>query len=181
MSRIGKKAIQLVKDVTVTVSNGKVIVKGPKGELKHDFGDKINILIKDGEVSVEKRDISMAQDVMQGTVRAIIANMVSGVVSGYKKSLELNGVGFRVAKKGNDLEFNIGFSHPVLFKVPEGITCEVEKNIIHVGGIDKQLVGEVAANIRKLKKPEPYKGKGIKYVDENIRRKAGKAGKVAVK
>ena len=177
MSRIGKKSVQLTDGITVTNSNGVVVVKGPKGELAHDFGDKINITVKDKEVLVEKRDDSMSQDSLQGTTRAIIANMVAGVASGYKKSLELIGVGFRVAKKGNDLEFNIGFSHPVLFKVPDGITADVEKNTIHVSGIDKQLVGETAANIRKLKEPEPYKGKGIKYTDEVIRRKAGKAGK----
>lgn len=177
MSRIGKKSIQLADGVTVTANNGVVNVKGPKGELTYDFGDKINISLKDKDVVVEKRDSSISQDTLQGTTRAIIANMVEGVVNGYKKSLELIGVGFRVAKKGNDLEFNIGFSHPVLFKTPEGIQCDVEKNIIHVSGTDKQLVGETAANIRKLKKPEPYKGKGIKYVGEVIRRKAGKAGK----
>lgn len=177
MSRIGKKSIQLADGVTVTASNGVVVVKGPKGELSYNFGDKINIILGDKEVLVEKRDDSISQDVLQGTFHALIANMVEGVVNGYKKSLELIGVGFRVAKKGNDLEFHIGFSHPVLFKVPEGIQCDVEKNIIHVSGIDKQLVGETAANIRKLKKPEPYKGKGIKYTDEVIRRKAGKAGK----
>jgi len=177
MSRIGKKLIQLADGVTVTVDNGVVVVKGPKGELSHDFGDKVNIILKDKEVLVEKRDDTMTQDSLQGTVRAIISNMTEGVVSGYKKSLELNGVGFRVAKKGNDLEFHIGFSHPVLFKTPAGIQCDVEKNIITVSGIDKQLVGETAANIRKLKEPEPYKGKGIKYSDETIRRKAGKAGK----
>lgn len=177
MSRIGKKAIQLANGVTVTASSGVVVVKGPKGELTHDFGDKVNIILKDNEVLIEKRDDSISQDSLQGTIRAIIANMTEGVVSGYKKTLELIGVGFRVAKKGNDLEFHIGFSHPVLFKTPAGIICDVEKNTIFVSGIDKQLVGETAANIRKLKEPEPYKGKGIKYSDETIRRKAGKAGK----
>jgi len=179
MSRIGKKPIQISDNVTATITGGRVDIKGPKGMLSYDFGDRINIILKDKEITVEKRDESMAQDITQGTVHAIINNMVSGVVNGYKKSLELNGVGFRVAKKGNDLEFHIGFSHPVLFKMPEGIQCDLEKNTMHVSGIDKQLVGEVAANIRKLKKPEPYKGKGIKYVGEVIRRKAGKAGKAA--
>jgi large subunit ribosomal protein L6 len=177
MSRIGKKPIQLTDNTTITVNSGLVIVKGPKGELTHNFGDKINIVIKDKEVFVEKRDDSMMQDSLQGTTRALIANMVNGVANGYKKSLELTGVGFRVNKKGNDLEFNIGFSHPVLFKTPEGISLDLEKNTIHVSGIDKQLVGETAANIRKLKEPEPYKGKGIRYTDEVVRRKAGKAGK----
>jgi large subunit ribosomal protein L6 len=177
MSRIGKKSIQLADNITATINGGAVTIKGPKGELTYDFGDKLNILLGDKEVTVEKRDDSMAQDCLQGTTRALIANMVEGVTNGYKKSLELIGVGFRVAKKGNDLEFNIGFSHPVLFKTPEGIVTDVEKNTILVSGIDKQLVGETAANIRKLKKPEPYKGKGIKYSDEVIRRKAGKAGK----
>uniref|UniRef100_A0A7C4R6M4 Large ribosomal subunit protein uL6 n=1 Tax=candidate division CPR3 bacterium TaxID=2268181 RepID=A0A7C4R6M4_UNCC3 len=177
MSRIGKLPIKLADNITVTIDNGTVLVKGPKGELSQNFQNKIDIVLKDKEVYVEKRDDSKEQDVMQGTVRAIIFNMVDGVTNGFKKSLELNGVGYRVAKKGNDIELVIGFSHPVLFKVPEGVQCDVEKNIIHISGIDKQLVGEVAANIRKLKKPEPYKGKGLKYVGENIRRKAGKAGK----
>lgn len=177
MSRIGKKPIQLSGGTTIDIKDGIVIVKGPKGELKQDFKNKIDIVVKNEEISVEKRNDSQEQDVMQGTVRAIINNMIEGVKNGYKKSLELNGVGFRVAKKGNDLEFHIGFSHPVLFKVPQGTQCDLEKNVIHVSGIDKQLVGEVAANIRKLKEPEPYKGKGIKYSDEKIRRKAGKAGK----
>lgn len=179
MSRIGKKPIQFADNTTVAISNGIISVKGPKGELKQDFKNKIDIKIKDKEISVDKIDGSKEQDVMQGTVRALIINMIIGVNEGYKKSLELNGVGYRVAKKGNDLEFNIGFSHPVTFQMPQGIECSVEKNVIYISGIDKQLVGEVSANIRKLKKPEPYKGKGIKYTDEHIRRKAGKAGKAA--
>jgi len=177
MARIGKKPIQLKDGVTAIVSEGKVTIKGPKGELVKDFGPKVKILQQDNEIIVERRDESIEQNALQGTARAIVQNMVTGVTEGFKKSLELIGVGFRVAKKGNDIEFHIGFSHPVLFKVPEGVQCDVEKNNIHVSGIDNQLVGEVAANIRKLKKPEPYKGKGIRYTGENVRRKAGKAGK----
>lgn len=177
MSRIGKKPVQLASGVTAEIKDGSIIIKGPKGSLTQYFGDKINISIKDNEVWVEQKEESNEQNVLQGTFRALVANMVEGVTDGFKKSLELIGVGFRLAKKGNDIEFHIGFSHPVLFKVPEGVQCDVEKNAIHVSGIDKQLVGEVAANIRKLKKPEPYKGKGIRYTEEQVRRKAGKAGK----
>ncbi|HRY60303.1 MAG TPA: 50S ribosomal protein L6 [Patescibacteria group bacterium] len=179
MARIGKKAIQLASGITAEINGGIVKIKGPKGELTQDFGPIPNIILNGSEITAEKKDNSQEQDVFQGTVRAIIANMVEGVTNGYKKTLELNGVGYRVAKKGNDVEFHIGFSHPVLFKVPEGVTVDIEKNLIHVSGINKQLVGEAAANIRKLKVPEPYKGKGIKYIDEHIRRKAGKAGKAA--
>lgn len=179
MARIGKKAIQLANGITAEINGGIVKIKGPKGELTQDFGSIPNIILNGSEITVEKRDGSQEQDVFQGTARAIIANMVEGVTNGYKKTLELNGVGYRVAKKGNDVEFHIGFSHPVLFKVPANVQVDIEKNLIHVSGINKQLVGEVAANIRKLKVPEPYKGKGIKYIDEHIRRKAGKAGKAA--
>jgi len=179
MARIGKKPVQLKDGVTATIDKGTVTIKGPKGQLVKDFGDKASIILKDGQILVERSDESTEQNVLQGTVRAITQNMVIGVTEGFKKSLELIGVGFRVAKKGDDVEFHIGFSHPVLFKVPANVQCDVEKNIIIVSGIDNQLVGEVAANIRKLKKPEPYKGKGIRYVDEHVRRKAGKAGKAA--
>ena len=177
LARIGKKPIELKDGVTAVIDAGKVTIKGPKGELVKDFGDKVNILLKDKEILVEQREETIEQNTLQGTTRAIIQNMVTGVTEGFKKSLELIGVGFRVAKKGNDVEFHIGFSHPVLFKVPAGAQCDVEKNTIHVSGIDNQVVGEVAANIRKLKKPEPYKGKGIRYTGEVVRRKAGKAGK----
>jgi len=177
MARIGKKPIQLKDSITATMDGGILTIKGSKGQLIRDFGDKLNIVLADKEILVEKREETIEQNTLQGTFRALIQNMVTGVDEGFKKTLELIGVGFRVAKKGNDVEFHIGFSHPVLFKVPEGVQCDVEKNTISISGIDNQLVGEVAANIRKLKKPEPYKGKGIRYTDEVVRRKAGKAGK----
>ncbi len=177
MSRIGKKPIQISDNVTVDIKDGLVKIKGPKGELTQDFADKLKITVKDKEIIVERKDDSQQQRALHGTVRSLIANMVIGVTEGFKRSLELIGVGFRVAKKGKDLEFFIGFSHPVIFNIPEGVECELEKNTIHLQSTDKQLIGETAANIRKLKKPEPYKGKGIRYVGEIVRKKAGKAGK----
>ena len=177
MSRTGKLPVQFGDTTTVELKDGVVNVKGPKGQLSYDFKNKVDIKIDNKEVFATRRDDSKEQKSLHGTVRSIIQNMVQGVESGFEKSLEVIGVGFRIGKKGNDLELNVGFSHPVLFKIPEGITCDIEKNTIKISGIDKQLVGEVAANIRKIKKPEPYKGKGIKYTDEIIRRKAGKAGK----
>jgi len=179
MSRTGKQPVQLGDQVEAKIEKGRINIKGPKGELTQDFGDKIKISVKDKEILVERSDDSNEQKSLHGTVRSIIQNMAIGVAEGFKKSLEIVGVGYRVIKKENNLELSLGFSHPVIFKIPEGVECETEKNIIHVSGIDKQLVGEVAANIKKLKKPEPYKGKGIKYVGEKIRRKAGKAGKAA--
>jgi len=177
MSRIGKLPIQFGDDVTVDVKDGKVSIKGPKGELSYDFGNKLKISVKDKEIFVERHNDSKEQKALHGTIRSLIANMVEGVTHGFKKSLEVIGVGYRAIKKDKEIELYLGFSHPVSFRIPEGINIDIEKNIIHVSGINKQLVGEVAANIRRLKKPEPYKGKGIKYIDEQIRRKAGKAGK----
>ncbi|MBI2448052.1 50S ribosomal protein L6 [Candidatus Microgenomates bacterium] len=177
MSRLGKKPVKIANDTSVVFDHGLLIVKGPKGELNHNFGDLVKIEIKGEEVFIDRTGDTGPERAIQGTAYALLRNMMTGVTEGFKKSLELIGVGFRVAKKDKGIELAIGFSHPVYFAVPEGVECTIEKNFIHLSGIDKQLVGEVAANIRKLKKPEPYKGKGIKYVDEKIRRKAGKAGK----
>ncbi len=177
MSRTGKLPVEFDKEVKVDIDNGVLTVKGPKGELKYDFGKKIKISISDNSVLVERKDDSNEQKSLHGTIRSLIQNMVTGVTEGFEKSLEIVGVGFRVTKKDNVLELNIGFSHPINFQIPEGVEVNVEKNTIKVSGVDKQLVGQVAANIRQFKKPEPYKGKGIKYTDEIVRRKAGKAAK----
>ncbi len=175
MSKIGKKAIEIPNGVTVTYGdNNKVSVKGPKGELSASFHAEINIETKDNEIIVTPKKDARRLYAFWGLTRNLIANMIVGVTKGYEKQLELQGVGYKVALKGNDLDMALGFSHPVAFKAPQGIKFTVEKNIITISGIDKQQVGQVAAEIRKLRKPEPYKGKGVRYVGEKVRRKAGK-------
>lgn len=175
MSKIGKKPIDIPSNVTVTLGDkNKVSIKGAKGELEASFNAEINIEVKDNEVLVTpKKDVKRLY-AFWGLTRNLIANMIEGVSKGYEKKLELQGVGYKVAMKGNDLDLSLGFSHPVVFQAPQGIKFAVEKNVITISGIDKQLVGQVAADIRKLRKPEPYKGKGIRYVGEQVRRKAGK-------
>jgi large subunit ribosomal protein L6 len=179
MSRIGRKIISVPAGVEVTISGQTVKVKGPKGALEHTLAEPISIERgESGELQVTRPNDERKAKELHGLSRTLVANMVVGVTEGYKKSLEINGTGYRVAAKGSDLEFALGFSHPVLVQPPDGITFTVEKpTLFHVSGIDKQLVGEVSAKIRKIRPPEPYKGKGIKYQDEVIRRKAGKAGK----
>jgi large subunit ribosomal protein L6 len=180
MSRVGKKPIIIPAAVEVTVKDSAVTVKGPKGALTQKVDPSVKVEIQDKEIVIsvaepeEKR-----QRAYWGLFRKLIANMVQGVVSGFEKKLEINGVGYRVALQGNTLVLNLGFSHPIKFPLPAGISALVDNNQITISGVDRQLVGEVAANIRKLRKPEPYKGKGIKYVGEVIRRKAGKAAKAA--
>ncbi|MDD3006302.1 MAG: 50S ribosomal protein L6 [Candidatus Pacebacteria bacterium] len=175
MSKIGKKAIEIPSGVTVTLGDkNKVSVKGPKGELAASFDAEIKIVIEGNELTVNPRKDIKRLYALWGLTRSLIANMIEGVVKGYEKKLELQGVGYKVVLKGNDLDLALGFSHPVLFKAPEGIKFVVEKNVITIAGIDKQSVGQVAAEIRKLRKPEPYKGKGVRYVGEQVRRKAGK-------
>ncbi len=175
MSKIGKKPIDIPSNVTVTLGDkNKVSIKGAKGELEASFNAEINIEVKDNEVLVTpKKDVKRLY-AFWGLTRNLIANMIEGVSKGYEKKLELQGVGYKVAMKGNDLDLSLGFSHPVVFQAPQGIKFAVEKSVITISGIDKQLVGQVAADIRKLRKPEPYKGKGIRYVGEQVRRKAGK-------
>jgi len=174
MSKVGKKPIVVPANVSVTVGDNKITVKGPKGELAFVFNPEIIVEFKENQIMVSpKKDISRLY-AFWGLTRSIISNMVEGVVKGYEKKLELQGVGYKVAIKGKDLDLNLGFSHPVLFKAPEGVEFVVEKNIITISGIDKKLVGQVAADIRKIRKPEPYKGKGVRYVGEQVRRKAGK-------
>ncbi len=176
MSRIGKLPIPVPDGVTVEVSDLDVSVKGPKGELSQSMPDGVEIAVADGEVVVTRLGDDRYHRSRHGLVRSLIANMVEGVTAGYERQLELVGVGYRALQMGSGLEIQVGFSHPVMVDPPEGITLVAPSQTeITITGIDKQLVGQVAANIRKIRPPEPYKGKGIKYKGEVIRRKAGKA------
>lgn len=178
MSRIGKLPIAVPTGVTITVDPDKVTVKGPKGELSTAMLPEVDVKVDDGEVIVTRHSDEKLAKSQHGLMRALINNMVIGVTKGYEKKLQINGVGFRLISKGpQDIEMALGFSHPVLYHAPDGVTLTTNKMELTVSGIDKQQVGQVAAEIRSFKKPEPYKGKGIKYADEVILRKAGKAGK----
>ncbi len=178
MSRIGRMPITVPSGVDVTINGRAVAVKGPKGSLSLEVTPPIEVAQNDGVITVTRPSDEGDIRALHGLSRSLIANMVTGVTAGYAKTMEIVGVGYRVTAKGKDLEFALGFSHPVLITPPEGITFRVETPIrFVVEGIDKQQVGEVAANIRKLRKPDPYKGKGVRYSGEQIRRKAGKAGK----
>ena len=178
MSRIGRKSIPVPAGVDVTISGQTVKVKGPKGELSHTVAEPITVEQAGSELHVNRPNDERKAKELHGLSRTLVANMIVGVTEGYKKTLEINGTGYRVTAKGKDLEFALGFSHPVNVVPPAGISFSVERPTqFTVTGIDKQLVGEVAANIRKIRPPEPYKGKGVKYQGEVIRRKAGKAGK----
>jgi len=177
MSRIGNAPIDLPSGVEVSVDGNAVVVKGPKGTLTQVLDSRISVSVEDGVVTVARENDERESRALHGLIRALIANMVIGVSAGYSKELQAVGVGYRGALKGNTLELQVGFSHPVVIEAPEGITFEVpEPTKFIISGIDKQLVGQVAANIRSVRPPEPYKGKGIRYVDEYVRRKAGKAG-----
>lgn len=176
MSRIGKKTIEIPQGVVVTISEYAVLVKGPKGELQEKLHPRVTIKQVDGTVNVTVADPELKQDrALWGLYASLIINMITGVTEGYEKKLEVNGVGYKVAASGNKVTLHVGFSHPVDFDLPEGITAEVEKNVITLKGASKQVIGQVAADLRKIRKPEPYKGKGIKYMEEVIKRKAGKA------
>jgi len=178
MSRIGKLPIAVPGGVTVNIDGQQVTVKGPKGELSLTVAEPIRVVLEEGQVLVTRPDDERDSRALHGLTRTLINNDIIGVTEGYAKQLEVVGTGYRVQQKGAGLELALGFSHPVLVDAPEGVTLSVEGNTkITVSGISKQAVGEAAANIRKLKKPEPYKGKGIRYAGENVRRKAGKAGK----
>ena len=180
MSRIGRKPIEITQGVTVEVNGSEVVVKGPKGILKCSFEKEIGVKVEEGIVKVEVLHESKRSNAFWGLTRALIANMVKGVTDGFEKRLELVGVGYRVKSVSpNEVTLTVGFSHPVDFKAPEEIIITVVDNThLTISGADKQLVGLIAAKIRKIKKPEPYKGKGIRYEGERVRRKAGKAGKV---
>ncbi|WP_282852291.1 50S ribosomal protein L6 [Gulosibacter sediminis] len=178
MSRIGRLPIEIPAGVEVKLDGALVSVKGPKGELKLTVAQPIEVKVEEGQVLVTRPDDERESRALHGLTRTLIFNNIIGVTDGYTKDLEVVGTGYRVMAKGSDLEFALGFSHPVNVPAPEGITFKVEgQNKISISGIDKQLVGETAANIRKIRPPEPYKGKGIRYAGEQVRRKAGKAGK----
>lgn len=177
MSRIGKLPISVPSGVTITVDADSISVVGPKGQLVVPHLSNVTVAVDDSFVTVTRKDDARVSKAQHGLQRALINNAVIGVTKGYSKQLEVNGVGFRVSGGGNAIELALGFSHPVKYTAQEGVTLAVDKMLITVSGIDKQKVGQTAAEIRSLKKPEPYKGKGIKYVDEVILRKAGKAGK----
>ena len=179
MSRIGKLPITVPAGVDVTIDGQKVSVKGPKGTLEHTVAEPITVSREDdGTLAVRRPDDERRSRALHGLSRTLVANMIVGVTEGYEKRMEIYGVGYRVTAKGRDLEFALGYSHPVPVKAPEGITFAVETPTrFSVSGIDKQQVGEVAANIRKLRRPDPYKGKGVRYAGEKIRRKVGKTGK----
>jgi len=178
MSRIGKNPVPVPSGVTVDLDGPQVTVKGPKGQLSHVVAEPITVIDEDGSITVSRPDDERRSKSLHGLTRTLIANMVTGVTDGYVRKLEIHGTGYRVQAKGSNLEFALGFSHSVTIVPPKGISFSVESPTrFTVSGIDKQQVGEVAANIHKLRKPDPYKGKGIRYEGEQIRRKVGKAGK----
>lgn len=177
MSRIGKRPIEIPSGVTITVDEGWITVSGAKGTLKQQALPGISIKQEDNTIRLNRQDDTPTLRSRHGLMRTLINNMVIGVSKGFEKKLELNGVGYRVSMAGNDLKLSVGLSHDAIYHVPEGVTAAVQQNIITVNGIDKQQVGQTASEIRAIRKPEPYKGKGIKYVGERIIRKSGKSGK----
>jgi large subunit ribosomal protein L6 len=181
MSRIGRQPIEIPEGVTVEVAGSRVSVAGPKGTLDQQVHQEMLVAVEDGAVRVQRPSDAGGHRALHGLTRTLIANMVEGVTKGFEKALEIHGVGYRAALNGADIELQVGFSHPVTVAPPDGIEFEVPAaNRIVVRGIDKQLVGQVAANIRKIRKPEPYKGKGIRYEGEYVRKKAGKAAAAAM-
>ncbi|MGH8911791.1 MAG: 50S ribosomal protein L6 [Acidimicrobiia bacterium] len=178
MSRVGKSPITLPSGVDIKINGAKVVVKGPKGELNRQFHERVSVSLEDGVATLDRVDDTRESRAIHGLSRALLANMVAGVSDGFRRDLEIQGVGYRAQLKGKDLELQVGFSHPVTVSAPAGITFEVPTPTqVSVIGIDKELVGQIAADVRKVRPPEPYKGKGIRYVGEYVRRKAGKAGK----
>ena len=179
MSRIGRLPISVPSGVSVDIDGSTVTVKGPKGSLSHEVASPIEVAKdEDGTLTVTRPNDERLSRSLHGLTRTLVSNMVIGVTDGYTKALEISGTGYRVVAKGTDLEFALGYSHPILIEAPEGISFAVESPTkFSVSGIDKQQVGEVAAKLRKLRKPDPYKGKGVRYAGEQIRRKVGKAGK----
>lgn len=179
MSRIGRLPVTLPKGVTVDINKNSVTVKGPKGELQRDFPPEIDLKQEDGQIMVTRNSDHRTHRAKHGLTRALLNNMVIGVSTGFRRQLYIEGVGYRAAVEGKKLVLNIGYSHNVIFEPPVGISFEIDKTgrELTVSGIDKELVGEISAQIRRTRPPEPYKGKGIRYVEEKVRRKAGKAGK----
>jgi large subunit ribosomal protein L6 len=182
MSRIGKLAVPVPSGVDVSIEGNHVAVKGPKGSLERDFAPELRIVQEDGELRVERPSDEKRSRELHGLSRTLLANMVVGVTDGFRKGLEITGVGYRAQLVGRKLQLNLGYSHPVEIDPPEGVTFELENPTrLAVVGIDKELVGHVAARVRSMRKPEPYKGKGVRYAGEVVRRKAGKAGKIGGK
>jgi large subunit ribosomal protein L6 len=176
MSRVGKMPIQIPKGVKVDFNGDLLSVKGPKGELKRSINPKVNLNMENDQILVTVNDDSKESRSFHGLFRALIANMVTGVTDGFERALEIVGVGYRAEVSGRTATFHLGYSHPIVFELPEGIDAAIDKSKITLNGIDKELLGRTAAKIRSFRKPEPYKGKGIKYTDEIIKRKAGKTG-----
>lgn len=179
MSKIGKKPIAIPSGVEIKINGSQASVKGPKGQLERNLPAGFTVTIADNSLTIIPENKTADNAVLWGLARATLNNMITGVSQGFQEVLELNGVGYKAAVKGTALELNLGFSHPINFPLPEGLTATVEKNILTLSGIDREVVGQTAAKIRMLKKPEPYKGHGIKYSDEVIRRKAGKKAATA--
>jgi large subunit ribosomal protein L6 len=176
MSRVGKKPVEIPEKVKIEYKDRVLTVKGEKGTLASTVNPSIDLDIKGKLIVVTMEKETRSNMALQGMTRSIVANMITGVVKGFERSLEINGIGYRAEVKGNTIVFNLGYSHPIKFELPKGISASVEKSIVKISGIDNQLLGQTAATIRRLRPPEPYKGKGIKYVEERIRRKAGKTG-----
>ena len=176
MSRIGKKPISLPKEVKIDLKGDLLTVKGPKGELRREIHPRVNILTENDQIVVSIEDGGKGSKCLHGLFRALIANMVTGVTQGFERALEIVGVGYRAELSGKRATFHLGYAHPVTLDLPEGIDAKVEKTKITLSGIDKELLGRTAAKIRSLREPEPYKGKGIRYEGETVRRKAGKTG-----
>ncbi|OGN33000.1 MAG: 50S ribosomal protein L6 [Candidatus Yanofskybacteria bacterium RIFCSPLOWO2_02_FULL_47_9b] len=179
MSKIGKKPINIPSGVDVTVSGGFISVKGPKGTMKKPLPLKVSVVVNDKVLNVSPDSSDREGRMAWGLARALVQNIITGVAEGFEKVLEFQGVGYKATIKGNDLELGLGFSHPILIKGPEGITFKTEKNSIRIQGMDKELIGKVAAEIRSHREPEPYKGSGIRYAGEHVRRKAGKKAATA--
>ena len=176
MSRVVRKVIPVPKGVNVTVGKDAVAVKGPKGELKRQLPAGVSVALNGADLTVARADDSNENRAKHGMMRALLANMVKGVTDGFERKLEINGVGYRADVAGQKLNMALGFSHPVVFELPKGVAAKVDKNVVILSGIDKEMLGETASKIRAIRPPEPYKGKGIKYVEETIKRKVGKTG-----
>ncbi len=177
MSRVGKKPISIPDKVKITFQSGELTVQGQKGKLSRSIHPAVKLNMEDGVISVEPLTTDRNSQALRGLTRSLVQNMVTGVDAGFERTLEINGIGYRAEVKGNTIVLNLGYSHPIDFRLPEGISASVERNnVIKLAGIDKELLGQTAASIRRLRPPEPYKGKGIKYAEEYIRRKAGKTG-----
>lgn len=177
MSRVGKQPIIIPSGVSLTVNEDSITASGPKGSLQQFTMPGINVVVEADQAIISRDNDEKYTRAKHGLMRSLLSNMVTGVSSGFEKKLEIHGVGYRVQLAGDSLKFSLGFSHEVVYKIPEGVSAAVEQNVITITGIDKQKVGQAAAEIRALKKPEPYKGKGIRYADERIIRKSGKSGK----